>query len=86
MLSACVNGHTHNLEYHAAQAPTCSEKGHKEYWQCTVCGGLFGDEAMTILYGNPPLPRPKNIHGANGREISTALRAENRHATVPFAV
>ena len=54
MLSACVNGHTHNLEYHAAQAPTCSEKGHKEYWQCTVCGGLFGDEAMTILYGKIP--------------------------------
>ena len=23
LLSACVNGHTHNLEYHAAQAPTC---------------------------------------------------------------
>lgn len=37
----------HELIHHEAKAPTCTETGNKEYWQCGVCSKLFGDEAET---------------------------------------
>lgn len=50
VFSACSDSHAHHLEYHAAKAPSCTEKGHKEYWQCTECGGFFedGDGQKTV--------------------------------------
>ena len=50
VFSACSDSHVHHLEYHAAKAPSCTEKGHKEYWQCTECGGFFedGDGQKTV--------------------------------------
>ena len=33
----------HSLEKVKAQAATCTESGHTEYWKCTNCGKLFGD-------------------------------------------
>ncbi len=35
---------SHTLSYHAAKAATCTEKGHVEYWHCSVCGKYFSDE------------------------------------------
>ena len=37
----------HNLIHHEAKAPTCTVVGNIEYWQCSVCSKLFGDEAAT---------------------------------------
>ena len=34
----------HSFNHIAALAPTCSEKGHIEYWQCLVCGKYYADE------------------------------------------
>ena len=36
--------HYHTLEYHYAAAPTCTESGTSEYWECTDCHALFSDE------------------------------------------
>ena len=52
--AACANEHEHTLEYFEAQAPTCVDSGHKEYWHCTECGAYFGDAAMTVFYGKIP--------------------------------
>ena len=52
--AACANEHEHTLEYFEAQAPTCVDSGHKEYWRCTECGAYFGDAAMTVFYGKVP--------------------------------
>ena len=35
--------HVHNLEHHAAVAPTCGAEGNSEYWRCTICGKYFSD-------------------------------------------
>ncbi len=36
--------HLHELVHTAAVAPTCTEAGRSEYWQCSVCGLYFADE------------------------------------------
>lgn len=38
---------THDAQYVAPEVSTCSDKGHIEYWQCTVCGKLFADAGCT---------------------------------------
>ncbi len=35
----------HSLTFVAAKAPTCTEKGNKEHYKCTVCNKLFSDSA-----------------------------------------
>lgn len=37
--------HTHNMTYHAAKAPTCTEDGSVEYWSCSDCNKNFSDVA-----------------------------------------
>ena len=34
----------HTLTHHEAQAPTCVDRGMKEYWQCDECGLYFAAE------------------------------------------
>lgn len=49
----------HTLTIHvAAKEATCTSEGNKEYWQCGVCGKLFGDEEGTeeITTGIPTIP------------------------------
>ena len=48
-LFACTpeDEHTHTLKHHAAVAPSCSNAGSIEYWECTGCGKLFSDSAAT---------------------------------------
>lgn len=36
--------HKEELTYHSAKAPTCTEAGTKEYYECSVCGKKFADE------------------------------------------
>ncbi len=36
--------HKENLTHHSAKAPTCTEVGTKEYYECSVCGKKFADE------------------------------------------
>lgn len=45
-LAAC--GHTHEMAYHAAESPTCTEEGNVEYWYCDGCGKYFADEEGSI--------------------------------------
>lgn len=33
--------------HHEAVTPTCTEKGNLEYWTCSTCNGIFGNEACT---------------------------------------
>lgn len=42
----------HILTFHEAKAPTCTQTGSKEYWQCSVCDKLFGDEAANNEFAN----------------------------------
>ncbi|MBQ3002452.1 MAG: hypothetical protein IJD82_01845, partial [Clostridia bacterium] len=62
-------------EYSEYVAPTCMDKGCKEYWYCVYCGGYFADEACTDAYGHKPiLPALDHIYGDTacnhcGREI-----------------
>lgn len=37
----------HTLTHHEAVAPTCTTTGSIEYWECSVCGKKFSDEACT---------------------------------------
>ena len=37
----------HDMEYHAAQAATCTAEGNKEYWYCKTCKKYYSDEAGT---------------------------------------
>lgn len=51
-LTACGEGHMHNLQAHEAVAATCTEDGHTAYWSCTGCDELFADangETVTTL-------------------------------------
>ena len=66
--AACANEHEHTLEYFEAQAPTCVDSGHKEYWRCTECGAYFGDAAMTVFTARSlPYPPRASTVGASGR-------------------
>ena len=37
--------HEHELVFHAAAAPTCTEVGNSAYYQCSICGKCFTDAA-----------------------------------------
>ena len=39
----------HDVTHVAAQAPTETEPGHKEYWVCARCGLYFGDKELTVI-------------------------------------
>ena len=39
---------SHAAVHHEAVAATCSTRGNVEYWNCSVCGKLFGDAACTF--------------------------------------
>jgi|GEM_PF-1870972 len=53
-LYAAPCGHA-ATEYSAYVAPTCMDKGCKEYWYCVYCNGYFADEACTDAYGHKPV-------------------------------
>lgn len=40
--------------HHADKAPTCTEKGNLEYWDCSDCKGIFGNDACTIQLKQVP--------------------------------
>ncbi len=46
-LYAKWDNHEHQLEFHAAVAPTCTQDGNVAYWQCTQCGTCFSDSEGT---------------------------------------
>lgn len=37
--------HEHQMTHYSATTATCTEDGHAEYWECSVCGKKFSDEA-----------------------------------------
>ena len=37
----------HTLVHHPGMPVTCTTNGEQEYWQCSVCGWMFADEACT---------------------------------------
>ena len=61
--------HTHELEHHAAVAPTCGAEGNTEYWHCTICDKYFSDaEALhRIKLEDTVLPATgEHSYGASG--------------------
>ena len=40
-------GCSHELEYHEAIYPTCTEDGNAEYWSCSKCGKNYAEEEAT---------------------------------------
>lgn len=82
MLAACTVGpeggaHIHTLVYHAEQAPDCTHAGRGEYWECTGCHALFGDEAMTEPYEEIPVLPATGIHAWNDAYTCTVCGAVN---------
>lgn len=51
----------HNLEHHSATAPTCTENGNNEYWQCSDCHGYFSD-----ANGNTSITESATVRPATG--------------------
>lgn len=39
--------HEHDLQYFAEKPATCTQRGHVEYWRCSLCGLCFSDENAT---------------------------------------
>ncbi|MBR2321695.1 MAG: hypothetical protein IKA57_06125 [Clostridia bacterium] len=52
-LYAAPCGHEQNV-HGDADAPTCMEKGCKEYWYCRLCDTYFSNEGMTAAYEGFP--------------------------------
>ena len=46
----------HTLTHHEAVAPTCTTTGSIEYWECSVCGKKFSDEACTTEVTDVTIP------------------------------
>ena len=44
-----VLGHNHDLAKTNAVAPTCTQNGNINYWQCTLCHKYFSDEGNTEI-------------------------------------
>ena len=51
----------HDLKYVSAEAPTCTETGNSEYWNCLVCGKCFADAMCETEMTNPTLPALPHI-------------------------
>lgn len=45
-----------------AKVPSCSQEGHKAYWQCSVCGKKFSDSRCTTEVKDADLVIPKTEH------------------------
>ena len=52
----------HSLAHHEAVAPTCTDDGTLEYWECDGCGALFSDGAGTTLTAEEDLVDPATGH------------------------
>ena len=51
-VSSCESAfkpHEHTMKFHAEAAPTCTEEGHGDYYECVTCHRNYVDEAGTQL-------------------------------------
>lgn len=55
--------HVHFMQKHAAQAPTCTEAGNIEYWECRSCHKLFLDQG-----GKQPTDQASIVQQATGHK------------------
>ncbi len=60
----------HSSLSHDAVAPTCTEKGREAYWECKVCGKLFGDAEATVKISEP------EVIEALGHDLTAHERVE----------
>ncbi len=56
----------HDVTHVAAQAPTETEPGHKEYWVCARCGLYFGDKELTAVLQPEDVVLPATGKGDSG--------------------
>ena len=49
---------SHRLIHHAAAAAGCENGAVQEYWECDLCGSLFGNAAATWKIGAPAVGKP----------------------------
>ena len=60
----------HTLSYHEAVEATCTEKGNKEYWECSFCGKYFSDESATTELDKSEIVVPALNHLVPVKPIS----------------
>ena len=79
-----AENHTHELEHHAAAAPTCAEDGNSEYWRCAICGKYFSDALgeKLISFADTVLPAT-GLHSYEGAPcVTNSDGTHNRACTV----
>ena len=67
----------HTLTHHEAVAPTCTTTGSIEYWECSVCGKKFSDEACTTEVTNVTRPMAAHTLTKTGAKAATCTEAGN---------
>ena len=65
----------HTLTHHEAVTPTCTTTGSIEYWECSVCGKKFSDEACTTEVTDVTIPMAN--HTLNKTEAKAPTCTEN---------
>ena len=73
----------HKLTHHKLKAATCTEAGNIEYWQCSVCNKLFGNEAATQeITDAASLEIPAKGHQYNSEGTCTKCNAKGPRYTL----
>ncbi|HIU26289.1 MAG TPA: hypothetical protein IAC50_07350 [Candidatus Copromorpha excrementigallinarum] len=76
----------HALTEHTYKAPTCTETGNEQYWECSVCDRLFSDEQgsdtttveeVTIAQTGHDWSAPVWNWSEDGKTASAAFTCEN---------
>ena len=95
-LSACTgsseqgsgDGHTHNISYVAAEAATCTQDGHAEYWYCADCGKYFtdaeGNNETTIAQLEIPATGHTPADSVRENEVAATCTAEGSYDEVIY--
>ena len=79
-VSSCESAfkpHEHTMEFHAEAAPTCTEKGHGDYYECVTCHRNYVDEAGTQLLKDKELFVEATGHSIELVEEKAATCLEN---------
>ena len=83
-LYAAPCGHEKGVDHAAYDAPTCMEKGCKEYWYCNLCETYFSNPELTETYeGLPAIPALGHDWGSEkcnncGRPVPVYSKVTNK--------
>lgn len=64
--SAAAAGHVHSIVLTPAEAPTCTDTGHKSYYSCSGCGQYFSDALGNTVISLASVQTPALGHSYGG--------------------